>query len=156
MATSTPLVVIEILSACVWVGSLACLAVVTGAARKVLDGPMQVAFFRAMGRRYAILGPGSLLVAIGTGLAMAWPPEGWSRTIDTAVALAGLLVVATVAGMAQARAMGRLRRRSMSTPGSDDAARAVRRGRRAATLLRVLMAAVTVAIVVLAGLAISH
>lgn len=44
MATSTPLAVVEILSACVWVGSLVCLAVVSGAARGVLDSSAQVRF----------------------------------------------------------------------------------------------------------------
>ena len=94
MTTSAPIVALEILSASVWTGSLVCLAVVSRAARTVLKGPAQVAFFRAVGRRYAIVGTGSLLVAIGTGLAMAWPPPTWSATIDAAVALAGLLVIA--------------------------------------------------------------
>ena len=156
MTTSAPVVALEILSASVWIGSLVCLAVVSQAARKVLEGPAQVAFFRAVGRRYAIVGTGSLLVAICMGLAMAWPPATWSATIDTAVALTGLLVLATAAGMAQARIMGTLRRRAIASP-DDRAARAsVRRGRRLATSLRLLMAADTLAIVVLAAMAVSH
>ena len=156
MTTSAPVVVLEILSASVWIGSLVCLAVVSQAARKVLEGPAQVAFFRAVGHRYAFVGSGSLLVAIGDGLAMAWPPATWSATIDTAVALAGLLVLATAAGMAQARIMGALRRRAIASP-DDRAARAsVRRGRRLATSLRLLMAADTLAIVVLAAMAATH
>ncbi len=110
----------------------------------------------AVGRRYAIVGTGSLLVAIGTGLAMAGPPPTWSATIDTAVALAGLLVLATTAGMAQARAMGTLRRRAMSSPAEPAARAAARRGRRVATALRLLMAADTLAIVVLAAMALSR
>ena len=156
MTTSAPVVALEILSASVWIGSLVCLAVVSQAARKVLDGPAQVAFFRAVGRRYAIVGTGSLLVAVGDGLAMAWPPPTWTATIDAAVALAGLLVLATAAGMAQARIMGTLRRRAIASP-ADRAARAsVHRGRRLATSLRLLMAADTLAIVVLAAVAVSH
>ncbi|MGH8987125.1 MAG: hypothetical protein ACRDXC_00815 [Acidimicrobiales bacterium] len=154
--TSAPLVVLEILSASVWVGSLVCLAVVSQAARKVLEGPAQVAFFRAVGRRYAVVGTGSLLVAIGVGLTMAWPPSGWSQTEDAAVALAGVLLGATAAGMAQARAMGGLRRRSMAAPQDAGFAHAVYRARRVATALRALMAATTLAIVVLAGLTISR
>ncbi len=156
MTTSAPVVVLEILAASVWIGSLACLAVVSQAARTVLEGPAQVAFFRAVGRRYAIVGTGSLLVAVGDGLAMAWPPPTWSATIDTAVALAGLLVLATAAGMAQARAMGSSRRRAMGSPADPSARAAARRGRRVATALRLLMAADTLAIVVLAALAMSH
>ncbi len=156
MTTSAPIVALEILSASVWIGSLVCLAVVSQAARKVLEGPAQVAFFRAVGRRYAIVGTGSLLVAIGTDLAMSWPPPTWSATIDAAVALAGLLVLATTAGMAQARAMGTLRRRAMSSPAEPAARAAARRGRRVATALRLLMAADTLAIVVLAAMALSR
>ena len=156
MTTSAPIVALEILSASVWTGSLVCLAVVSRAARTVLEGPAQVAFFRAVGRRYAIVGTGSLLVAIGTGLAMAWPSPTWSATIDAAVALAGLLVLATVAGMAQARAMATLRRRAMSSPANPAARAAARRGRRVATALRLLMAADTLAIVVLAAMVLSH
>ena len=156
MTTSAPIVALEILSASVWTGSLVCLAVVSRAARTVLESPAQVAFFRAVGRRYAIVGTGSLLVAIGTGLAMAWPPPTWSATIDAAVALAGLLVLATAAGMAQARAMATLRRRAMSSPANPAARAAARHGRRVATALRLLMAADTLAIVVLAAMALSR
>jgi putative copper export protein len=51
MTASVPVVALEILSASVWIGSLACLAVVAQAAREVLEAPAQVAFFRAVGRR---------------------------------------------------------------------------------------------------------
>lgn len=154
MATSTPLVAVELLSACVWVGSLVCLALVANVARRVLDGPSQVVFFRAIGRRYGIVGTVSLLVAIGVGLALAWPPSTWSGTIAAAVALAGVLVVATAAGMVQARAMTRLRRRAMSTPDDDNALAAVRRGKWLASGVRSLMAILTLAIVVLGAQAI--
>src|SRR6185312_11496204 len=112
LATSTPLVAVELAAACIWVGSLVCLAVVTHAARQVLDGPSQVVLFRAIGRRYGIVGTVALLVAIGCGLALAWPPSTWSNIIDAAVALAGALVLLTGAGMAQARAMTGLRRQA--------------------------------------------
>jgi hypothetical protein len=156
LTTNTPLVAVELIAACIWVGSLVCLALVTNVARSVLDGPSQVTFFRAIGRRYAIAGTGSLLVAIGAGLALAWPPSSWSGTIDSAVALAGILVLATAVGMAQAHAMTTLRRRAMSNPEDHDADRAVRRGRLLAGVLRGLMALVTLVIVVLAAQVITH
>lgn len=155
-AVNAPLVVAELFSACVWVGSLVCLAVVANVARKVLDGPAQAAFFRVVGRRYAIVGTTSLVVAIAAGLAMAWPPARWSATMAAAVALSGVLVVATAAGMTQARMMGRLRQRAIQDPVDDRAGRALRGGRRVATALRALMGAVTLSIVVLVALVISH
>ena len=68
--------------------------------------------------------------------------------------LAGVLVVATAAGMVQARAMTRLRRRAMSTPDDDNALAAVRRGKWLASGVRSLMAILTLAIVVLGAQAI--
>jgi hypothetical protein len=156
LAMSTPLVAVELLAACIWVGSLVCLALVANVARKVLDGPSQATFFRAVGRRYGMVGTGSLLVAIGAGLALAWPPASWSSTIDAAVALAGVLVLATAVGMIQARQMTTLRRQAMGAPDDQIVAGAVRRGRLVAGALRGLMALVTLAIVVLAAQAISH
>jgi asparagine N-glycosylation enzyme membrane subunit Stt3 len=155
-AATTLVVVLAIVSASVWVGSLVCLALVADAARGVLDDVSQVALFRAIGRRYAVVGTVSLLVAVGSGLELAWPPSSWSATVDVAVGLAGLLVVATAAGMAQARAMTALRRRSIRTPADARLRRAVGQGRRVATALPGLIALITIAIVVLAAAAMSH
>jgi hypothetical protein len=138
------------------VGSLVCLALVTSAARKVLDATSQVTLFRAIGRRYGIVGTAALLAAIGCGLALAWPPSTWSNTIAAAVALSGVLVLFTAAGMAQARAMTALRRRAVTAPDDRAAADAVRRGRLLAGTLRATMALVTLAVLVLAAQAITH
>ena len=122
----------------------------------MLDGPSQVAFFRAIGRRYGIVGTAALLAAIGCGLALPWPPSTWSNIIEAAVALSGFLVLLTSAGMAQARAMTVLRRRAVTAPDDRVAAEAVRRGRVLAGTLRGTMALVTLAVLVLAAQAISH
>jgi hypothetical protein len=133
------------------VGSLVCLALVTSAARKVLDATSQVTLFRAIGRRYGIVGTAALLAAIGCGLALAWPPSTWSNTIAAAVALSGVLVLFTAAGMAQARAMTALRRRAVTAPDDRAAVDAVRRGRLLAGALRATMALVTLAVLALAA-----
>jgi len=156
LATSTPLVAVELIAACIWVGSLVCLALVANVARNVLDGPSRVTFFRALRRRYGNVGTASLLVAIGAGLVLAWPPSSWSATVDAADALAGVLGLATAARMVQARTMTILRRRAISTPDDLDVGRAVRRGRIVADMLRGLMAVVTLAVVVLAAKVIAH
>lgn len=155
-AWSAAVLTVELLASCIWVGSMVCLAVVASTARRVLDGRNQVTFLQAIGRRYSRIGTGSLLVAIGAGLWLVWPPSQWSWTIDAAVGIAGGLILATAAGMAQARAMTRLRRRSIADPDDVRAARAVRKGRRVATALRGLMASSTLAIVVLAAQAASR
>lgn len=155
-AWSAAVLTVELLASCIWVGSMVCLAVVASTARRVLDGRNQVTFLQAIGRRYSRIGTGSLLVAIGAGLWLVWPPSQWSWTIDAAVGIAGGLILATAAGMAQARAMTRLRRRSIADPDDVRAARAVQKGRRVATALRGLMASSTLAIVVLAAQAASR
>ena len=156
LATSAPLVAVEMIAASIWVGGMVCLAIVAKAARGVLDESSQVAFFRAVGRRYGMVGTASLLIAIAAGLALSWPPSSWSRTIDAAVVLAGVLVVATIAGMMQARAMTALRRKLIANAGDSSTAVALRRGRLLANGIRGLMALMTLAIVILAAFAVAH
>jgi len=156
LATSAPLVAVELIAASIWVGGMVCIAIVAKAARGVLDESSQVAFFRAVGRRYGMVGTASLLIAIAAGLALSWPPSSWSRTIDAAALLAGVLVVATIAGMMQARAMTALRRKLIANAGDSSTAVALRRGRLLANGIRGLMALMTLAIVILAAFAVAH
>ena len=156
LATSAPLVAVELIAASIWVGGMVCIAIVAKAARGVLDESSQVAFFRAVGRRYGMVGTASLLIAIAAGLALSWPPSSWSRTIDAAAELAGVIVVATIAGMMQARAMTALRRKLIANAGDSSTAVALRRGRLLANGIRGLMALMTLAIVILAAFAVTH
>ena len=156
LATSAPLVAVELITASIWVGGMVCLAIVAKAARGVLDESSQVAFFRAVGRRYGMVGTASLLIAIAAGLALSWPPSSWSRTIDAAAVLVGVLVVATIAGMMQARAMTALRRKLIANPRDSSTAVALRRGRLLANGIRGMMALMTLAIVILAAFAVTH
>jgi len=156
LATSAPLVAVELITASIWVGGMVCLAIVAKAARGVLDESSQVAFFRAVGRRYGMVGTASLLIAIAASLALSLPPSSWSRTIDAAAVLASVLVVATIAGMMQARAMTALRRKLIANPRDSSTAVALRRGRLLANGIRGLMALMTLAIVILAAFAVTH
>jgi len=156
LATSAPLVAVELITASIWVGGMVCLAIVAKAARGVLDESSQVAFFRAVGRRYGMVGTASLLIAIAASLALSLPPSSWSRTIDAAAVLASVLVVATIAGMMQARAMTALRRKLIANTRDSSTAVALRRGRLLANGIRGLMALMTLAIVILAAFAVTH
>jgi len=148
-ATSALLVAIELIAVSIWVGGMVCLVVVAKVARDVLDGSSQMVFFRSMGRRYSVVGTTSLLVAIAAGLVLSWSSLSPSRTIDATVALAGVLVVATIIGMRQARAMTSLRRILIANQSDGSMANSLRRGRRLANALRGLMALITFAIVIL-------
>jgi hypothetical protein len=143
----TVLIAIVMLGASVWVGSLVCLAVVSAASRAVLDGPARVALFRGIGRLYGVVGPSSLLIAIGGGLALAWPLSERSGTVAAVFGLAGLLVVCTGAGMVQARRMTTRRRELLQSPGDPVAARAVRRGAALAGALRASLGVMTLVII---------
>ena len=156
LATSAPLVAVELIATSIWVGDMVCLAIVAKAPRGVLDESSQVAFFRAVGCRYGMVGTAALLVAIAVGLALSWPPSSWSRTFDSAAVLAGVLVVATIAGMMQARAMTALRRKLIANPRDSSTAVALRRGRLLADCIRGLMALMTLAIVILGAFAVTH
>jgi len=67
---TAPLLVLNLLAGAVWVGSLAALPVVARTARQTLEPQMQVTFFRALGRRYGVVGGGALVLAIATGAAL--------------------------------------------------------------------------------------
>jgi hypothetical protein len=147
----TVLIAVELLATSIWVGSLVCLALVSGVARRELDAASRVALFRGIGRIYGVVGTGALVVAIGAGVALAWPLDDLDSTGVAVLVLAGILVLVTAAGMAQARAMTVRRRRAIAAPQDEHAARAVRRGGKVAGALRGSIALVTLAMLVLSA-----
>jgi uncharacterized membrane protein len=145
----TLLIAVEILAASIWVGSLVCLALVARIASRDLDAASRVTLFRGIGRIYGIVGTAALVVAIGAGVVIASPISDLGRTGTAVAVLAGVLVVATVAGMVQARRMTASRRRAIEMPEDERAAASVRRGAALAGVLRGSIALLTLVIVVL-------
>jgi hypothetical protein len=144
-AVSAPLLVLNLLAGAVWVGSLAALAVVTRAAQEVLDPRTRVSFFRAVGRRYGVVGGGALAMAIATGAALLGGEE-WSGALTTLVALTAALVLATILGVAQARHVNRLRQSQHADGAVPDGA--IARHAVRAHALRAGIALLTLAIVI--------
>jgi len=138
-----------LLGACVWVGGFVALVVVAGVARSRLERPVQVEFFRSLGRRFLVVGPAGLGLALAGGAALL-AGRPWDATAAAAVAVAVALVASTLAGVLQARAMTRLRSRGLRRPADRGLAERVRRG---AALARVLRAAIGVLSLVLLLLA---
>lgn len=151
-ATAGPaLVFVALLGACVWVGGLVTIAVVTRIVRRQLDGASQVAFFRALGRTYGAVGGSALVVALVAGaVLLADRPQ--DALASVAIAVAAALLVVTVAGVAQARGMTRLRRRALDVPADAATAARVRRGARRAAGLRAAIAALSLALLALAAM----
>lgn len=143
------LITIALLAGSIWIGSMVSLVVVSNIAKRVLEPAARVQLFRGVGRAYGMVGTGSLVVAIVTGILLAGSPSNWTATTTAAVVLSGVLVVLTALGMAQARRMTVVRRRAITSPEDTDAADAVRRGARTAGLVRGSMGICTLAIVVL-------
>ena len=141
---------VALLAGSIWVGGFVAIAVVARIVRSQLDRPAQIAFFRALGRRYLVVGLCSLLVALGAGAALLAQGD-WDGTASAAAGVAGALLVATVAGVAQARGMTRARARAVRAPDDPVLAQRVRRGAVRATVLRAAIGALTLALVALAA-----
>jgi hypothetical protein len=143
------LIFVALLSCSVWVGGFVAIGVVARVARGQLDRPAQVAFFRALGRRYLIVGLSALLASLASGGALL-AGRDWDATALAAVLVAAGLVLATIAGIAQARGMTRARAQAIRAPDDPALAERVRRGAVRATILRATIGTLTL---VLLGLA---
>ncbi len=148
-AGRTVFIAIEMLAVSIWVGSLVCLALVAKVAREALDEASRVALFRRIGRLYGVIGTGSLVVAIGAGVAIAWPLSHVGLSGAAIVVLTGALVLVTAAGMVQARRMTVRRRGAIDKPEDERAASSVRRGAALAGALRGSIAFLTLVILLL-------
>lgn len=146
-----PLVVaLNLLASAIWVGGLVAIAVVAQVARRTLDPSTRVAFFRRLGRAYGLVGGASLAVALGTGAALLPRPLGSGRN-EAAIALAAALVVATIAGVRQARSITRLRVDALSRLRTPEMNERVRRATLRATVLRASIGSLTLALLALAA-----
>jgi pantoate kinase len=142
------LLFLHLLAVSVWVGGFVTIAVVTRVVRRQLPMPAQVAFFRSLGRGYGVVGGVALGVALLTGGALL-SRRGWDEWAAVAVVLAVTLVLATGAGVAQARGMTRLRQRALREPQDAALTARIERNARRALVLRALIGALTVALLVL-------
>jgi len=145
---SAPVVAIGLIGLSVWTGGLVAIFVVARTATATLDRRARVEFFRVLGRRYALVGNTALVVALGCG-ALLLRSHPWTAAQITAAGVAGGLILVTIVGMLQARAMTRLRRRALESDavGPD----ALRHGARLAAALRGAIGILTLALIVLAA-----
>lgn len=147
-AASAPLIAVHALAASIWVGGLVAIFIVARAASSTLQPAQRVEFFRALGRSYGIVGTLALVVALGTG-AILLKDHPWDGLMVAAAVVAGALLLATAAGMAQARAMTRLRLRAVAQVGGEPLDPRVRKGAIVAAILRACIGVLTLTLVVL-------
>jgi hypothetical protein len=147
LATSVPLIAVNLVASSIWVGGLVAILVVARTATATLGPELRIEFFRDLGRRYGVVGGPALLLALASGaLLLAGHP--WDLLLIATALVAWNLLAATAIGVFQARRMTRLRRRALHEPGLGER---VRRGALAATVLRAAIGGLTVALVVLAA-----
>ncbi len=139
------------IAASVWLGGYVAIAVVMFAARRSLEAPARVAFFRALGRAYLPVGGAALTLASLTGAASLWGRPVSGLTLGLAVVVASIIIVLVVA-VGQARRMTRLRRAHLSEPSNARLSATVQRVGRAAVVLRALLGLLSVVAVSLAAL----
>lgn len=131
-----------------WLGGLFAIAIVARVATRTLDPAARVAFFRGLGRSYAVVGTAALVLAYGTG-AVLLRDHGWDRRAIVATVVAVTLAATLGLGMVQARRMTRLRRRALDQPGDTALAMRVRRGAVRACVLRGLIGVLSLALLAL-------
>ncbi|MEU8802894.1 hypothetical protein [Spirillospora sp. NPDC048819] len=137
-----------ILATSVWTGGFVAIAVVARVAARTLGPAERVAFFRALGRAYAVVGVAALALALASGAALV-SGRSWDGVLIAAAAVAAALVITLLAGVVQARRMTRLRRGALDDPGDAQKAARVRRGARGAGVLRAFLGALTLALLAL-------
>lgn len=139
------------LASSVWVGGYVAIAVVARVASRTLTPQQRIAFFRGLGRSYLLVGCPALVVALGTGAALA-SDHAWDGVLVATVVIAGALIVSLAVGVAQARRMTRLRAAALAASHDRPATRSVQRGARAATVLRAAIGLLSLALIALGAL----
>jgi putative copper export protein len=152
---------LHLIGAAVWTGGLVFLGVAAGVARRTIPPGERILFFRALGRRFAVVAAVSAAAIAATGIEMATDQlASWSALLDTGygrilfakiVLFALALAEAAVHSLVLGPRLGRLREALLEAP--DDALLQARLHRTAAVsgAVSALMLAQTLAILVLAA-----
>jgi len=137
-----------VLATSLWVGGLFAISIVARVATRTLDPSARVAFFRGLGRSYAVVGTAALMLAYGSGAALL-RDHPWNLTKVAVAVVAVALAAALAVAMVQARRMTSLRRRALDQPGDTALATRVRRGALRAGVLRGLIGMLSLALLAL-------
>ena len=139
------------LASCIWVGGYVAIAVVARVASRTLAAEQRVAFFRALGRSYILVGLPALIVALGTGAGLL-SDHGWDGAVTATVVVGATLIAALAFGVVQARRMTRLRTAALAAPDDAPLRSRVRKGARSAGLLRAAIGLLSFALIALGAL----
>jgi putative copper export protein len=152
---------VHLMAAAVWAGGLVFLGIAAGVARARIPAAERIAFFRSLGRRFAIVSgvAAVLLAASGAQMAADRLPS-WSALTDTTyghlllwkLGLFALVVVeAAIHSLVLGPRTGRIRERLLAEPDDAGLQSELRRTAAVSGVLSLLMLAQTAAILVLAA-----
>lgn len=147
-AAEAVVLIIFVTATSVWLGGYVAIAVVARTASTSLDPQARIAFFRALGRSFFWVGFPALVIALVTGAILARDLDR-GALLFTTVAVAVMLLATFAVAVVQARRMTVLRGNLLSSPDDPHLVDGVRRGARAAGLLRGVLGVLTLALVVL-------
>ncbi len=142
-----------VLGASVWLGGFVLLILVSRASRQQLEDGARVALFRQVGREFLPVAATAMVVVLVTG-GILLGSRPWDGLATTLVVLVVAVIVTTGAGVRQARAMTRLRRRALAADGA--LATDVATGARRATALRTLIGLLVLALYAVAVVTATH
>ena len=152
---------LHLIGAAVWTGGLVFLGVAAGVARRTIPEGERVAFFRALGRRFAIVAFTAAAVIAATGIQMAagrlasWGDlldTGYGRLLFAKIVLFALaLAEAAVHSVVLGPRLGRLREQLVAAPDDPELGARLRRTAAISGAVSGLMLAQTIAILVLAA-----
>lgn len=149
------LTILLIVATSVWLGGMVAHIVTARVSSRVLPADLRVQLFRGIGKVYGSVGTTALVVGLVAGALLAWGKPHDGLFVATVV-VSTVLVLATAAGIAQARAMTRLRTRALTSPGDPTLPAHVQRGAHRATVLRMGLMVLTLVLVVLGSALAQH
>jgi putative copper export protein len=152
---------LHLIAAAVWAGGLVVLGIAAGVARRTIPERERVGFFRALGRRFAILSIAAAAVLAGTGVDLASDELGsWGDLVDTGhgrlllaktILFALALAEAGVHSLVLGPRIGRLREARLDAPADATRESRLRRTAIASGIVSALILLQTLAILVLAA-----
>jgi putative copper export protein len=152
---------LHLLGAAVWTGGLVFLGVAATVARRTIPPAERIAFFRTLGRRFAVVAAVSAVAIAATGIDMATDRlASWSALLDTGygrilfakvVLFALALVEAAVHSLVLGPRTGRIREELLAAPEDPVLQARLRRTAAISGVVSALILLQTVAILVLAA-----
>jgi putative copper export protein len=152
---------LHLIGAAVWAGGLVFLGIAAVVARRTIPPTERVAFFRMLGRRFAIVAAVAAAAIAASGIDMATDRlASWNALLDTGygrilfakIVLFALTVAeAAVHSLVLGPRLGRLREALLDAPGDAALQARLRRTAAVSGILSALMLVQTIAILVLAA-----